>query len=108
MTWKKTDADRRRDAAVYGNRDYQRNRKAVLRRANGRCEQCGSRRALQVDHVIPISQGGTHNVNNLQVLCSGPGSCHAKKTATEGKGFRASRRADPDPRPSTDWLADRD
>jgi 5-methylcytosine-specific restriction endonuclease McrA len=57
MPWKNGDpAKRRRDQQVYGDREYQRNRKIVLARANGRCELCGSRlRPLQTDHVIPIS-----------------------------------------------------
>jgi 5-methylcytosine-specific restriction enzyme A len=105
VTWRKTAEDRRRDRQVYGDREYQRNRQAALRRAGGRCEQCRTRsRCLQVDHIVPVSQGGTHALSNLQVLCSGPGSCHAAKTATEGNGARQGRIArDPPHRPSTIW-----
>lgn len=31
--------------------------------------QCGSTYGLQVDHIIPRWSGGTHNPENLQVLC---------------------------------------
>jgi 5-methylcytosine-specific restriction protein A len=105
VTWQKSADDRRRDQQVYGDREYQRNRKIVLARANGRCEQCGTRsRRVQVDHVIPVSQGGTHQVGNLQVLCSGPGSCHARKTAAEGGGYRGNRAPrDPPASPRTAW-----
>jgi 5-methylcytosine-specific restriction enzyme A len=106
MPWKNGDPEkRRRDQQVYGDREYQRNRKIVLRRANGRCEQCGTRsRRLQVDHIVPLSAGGTHDASNLQVLCSGPGSCHARKSAAEGGRSRSRKpSADPEPRPRTAW-----
>jgi 5-methylcytosine-specific restriction protein A len=105
MPWKKTPADRQRDAQVYGSPEYKRNRAAALRRADRRCEECGRRdRSLQTDHIIPVTQGGTHDLANLKVLCSGPGSCHAKKTATEGGGYRKrSTPVDPPFSPRTQW-----
>ena len=109
MTWKKTPADRQRDAKVYGSREYQRNREAARRRAGGRCEECQHPHGrLQCDHRIPVSQGGGHQLGNLAMLCVGAGSCrcHEKKTATEGGGYRGRRAAgaaDPEPRPSTRW-----
>ena len=40
---------------------------------------------LQVDHIIPIEQGGAkYNVANLQVLCA---TCHQHKT--KSNGFKA-------------------
>ena len=42
---------------------------------------CG-RPAREVDHVIPLTQGGDHcDVTNSQALCK---SCHSRKTAMEG------------------------
>lgn len=38
--------------------------------------------ANEVDHVIPLSQGGTHAMANLQSLCK---KCHSTKTALEDK-----------------------
>ncbi len=104
MPWDKSPEDRRRDAQRYGP-EWRKARQAALARAGGRCEQCGSRRALQVDHIIPVSQGGTHGLGNLQVLCSGPGSCHARKTAAEGGGYRSRGKtaADPPLAPRTSW-----
>lgn len=46
------------------------------------CKQAGFIvQAVLVDHIIPLSQGGTDERANRQSLCR---SCHAKKTATEG------------------------
>lgn len=107
VAWEKTPADRRRDAQVYGNPEYKRNRDAARKRANGRCEDCGHRHGrLQCDHVIPVSQGGKHALANLAMRCAGQGTCrcHEKKTATEGGGYRARKpAADPAPRPRTSW-----
>lgn len=92
MGWKKTPEDRARDAAVYRDPEYVANRKLALKRAGGKCEQlldtgqrCGSSSRVQVDHIIPVTQHGTHHLDNLRVLCK---RCHDKKTAQEGGGFR--------------------
>ena len=51
-------------------------RRLVLLRDGGRCQHCGSYKEPQVDHVVPYSRGGTHAVNNLQILC---GPCNRRK-----------------------------
>ena len=40
--------------------------------------------AVHVDHVVPLSQGGTHDEGNLNPLCT---SCHSRKTAASDGGF---------------------
>lgn len=101
MPWDNTPAKRRRDAQVYGP-EYRRNREAAKRRDSGRCVLCGSRNEVQVDHVIPVTKGGTHALSNLRCLC---GNCHRRKTAGEGGGYRANGGAkDPAPTPRTRWL----
>lgn len=116
MAWNKTAEGRRRDAATYQDPEYLRNRPIVMRRANGRCEcpgdcglehrnPCGRRDLrIQCDHIIPRTRGGGNELANLRGICSGTGSCHAKKTAREGGGYRNPSQADPDPSPRTRWL----
>lgn len=35
----------------------------------GKCEFCGSDEKLSIDHIKPISKGGTNDRENLQCLC---------------------------------------
>ena len=48
-------------------------RMRILKKANFRCQLCGADatdRKLHIDHIIPISKGGTSKEDNLQILCS--------------------------------------
>jgi len=47
------------------------------------CVNCGAI-ATQVDHILPLSRGGTHDHYNLNSMCH---SCHSRKTATQDGGF---------------------
>jgi 5-methylcytosine-specific restriction endonuclease McrA len=99
MPWKNDPEKRRQDARNYGP-EYKRHRAVAWRRAGGRCEllengrPCRSRDRCQVDHKIPVSQGGTHSLDNLRVLCA---FHHQAKTAQEGKGYRAGRKPKAEP-----------
>lgn len=61
-------------------------RESVIRRDKAICQECNTpihltKKPAQVDHIIPISQGGSYtDPNNLQTLCD---SCHKTKTAKE-------------------------
>lgn len=48
----------------------------VFERDGKICARCGSTENLQIDHVYPVSRGGTNELDNLQVLC---GTCNLKK-----------------------------
>jgi len=47
-----------------------------LSRLGHACANCGTKEAVQQDHIIPISKGGLHHIDNVQPLCK---SCNAAK-----------------------------
>ena len=55
-------------------------RQNVLMRDNYTCQICGATvkdgAKLEIDHIKPVSKGGTNNENNLQVLCQ---QCNREK-----------------------------
>ncbi|MGW5519114.1 HNH endonuclease [Nocardia africana] len=51
--------------------------KRVLRRANQTCFYCSARSdQLTMDHVVPLSRGGTHSEGNIVAAC---GACNYSK-----------------------------
>lgn len=56
---------------------------SVLKRDGWRCRACGfsvqDGAALHVDHVKPVSKGGTSDIRNLQTLCT---ACNLGKSAS--------------------------
>lgn len=44
-------------------------RPAVFARDGANCQKCGSTERLEIDHIQPLSRGGTNDLGNLQVLC---------------------------------------
>ena len=63
-------------------------RRIVYQQSGGQCcyvnattgRRCGERRNLQIDHVKPYALGGTHEVQNLQVLCRAHNLMRAQDT----------------------------
>lgn len=51
-------------------------RKIVFERDAYRCRECGDHRDLEIDHIFPISRGGSNAIENLQTLCK---SCNLRK-----------------------------
>ena len=49
---------------------------SVLKKYGKRCLCCGSDKDIAIDHVIPISKGGTNTADNIQPLCR---SCNSSK-----------------------------
>lgn len=69
----------------------------VIERAQARCEYCQSRadyatETFAIDHIVPTSRGGSNEIDNLALACSG---CNGRKynkqeapdPATEGLAF---------------------
>lgn len=54
----------------------------ALDRDDWQCVQCGERRGLEVDHILPVKTHPelSYSLDNLQCLC---GPCHARKTRIE-------------------------
>lgn len=48
-------------------------RSEVLARDNSECLRCGASENLEVHHIVPVSRGGAHEIENLATLCS---DCH--------------------------------
>ena len=53
-------------------------REAVFKRDNYRCVNCGSTKNLEVDHKVPLANGGTNEMANLQTHCR---DCNRRKGA---------------------------
>jgi len=111
------------DACVdsYNESDPREARRRVRRRDRGRCAACnldtyalrrqqkgrGSHRRLrdlgfvpqrslwELDHIVPLVDGGSHDLDNLQTLCT---PCHKAKTVSEAseRRERCSRSAEDD------------
>jgi len=52
--------------------------KKLLHKYKFRCVECGSEEKLTIDHIKPVSKGGTDDLSNLQILCK---SCNSRKGA---------------------------
>ena len=70
-------------------------RQQVLLRDNYTCVMCGLvSMANECDHIIPLEQGGSNSMHNLQTLCAWVDEhgvkrgCHAAKTASEQRARR--------------------
>lgn len=51
-------------------------REKVLEKYHHSCLHCNTSENLSIDHIKPVSKGGTNKFSNLQILCK---SCNSKK-----------------------------
>lgn len=66
-------------AAKLNSNSRNRIRRSLSRRDGYRCVDChvsGKVQKLTIDHVVPVSKGGTNRLANLRFRCA---SCNARK-----------------------------
>ena len=61
---------------MYANLFWRDSRKKILK-TDSCCAICGSKKSLNIDHIVPISKGGENRIENVQILCF---SCNRKKS----------------------------
>ena len=61
-------------------RSWQRKRESILLQTDCMCALCKVAQATEVDHIVPLEQGGSNDEINLQPLCK---ECHQAKTKQE-------------------------
>lgn len=49
----------------------------LLYLVDNKCLCCNSRTKLTIDHIVPVSMGGLHDIKNIQPLCN---SCNSSKS----------------------------
>lgn len=80
----------RRERTISGSRQQKRAAR-VMREHDRTCHVCGRPMADEVDHVVPLSEGGADDESNLRPIHSVP--CHRDKTLTEAQRARGKIRA---------------
>lgn len=95
----KARAEREPWRANYASAEYQESRQQAIARTKGRCTDCGRQCAWfdgkrwrtagmggEVDHVVPLREGGTNDTANLALRCK---SCHGLKDAERRRRRKA-------------------
>ncbi len=77
-------------AAASGSRGSLTQEDVRLVMAVGRCYYCGGTHLLGIEHVIPLSAGGSNTPDNLVCACR---SCNARKWCAERPGCWSSKYA---------------
>lgn len=62
--------------------------KELIKLSKGKCFYCGMKKKLSLDHIVPISKGGSHTKDNVVMACI---SCNSSKGAKDPFHFAASR-----------------
>lgn len=61
--------------------------RSIVSKQNSRCANCRLKCELTVDHIVPISRGGSNYILNIQGLC---GPCNSRKRDNEIPGTQRS------------------
>jgi hypothetical protein len=67
-------------------------KRSLYQKQKGLCAACRIGEASELDHIVPIAQGGTDEDSNLHLLCT---PCHRTKTAIQS-GFSVRQLIGPD------------
>ena len=74
-------------------RRYRVHKQRVFDRDGRICRYCGSdEEPLHIDHIIPRKVGGTHDLENLQVLCK---ACNLRNSSKDEGVFLAQTATPP-------------
>ena len=84
--------DRRRAKTGLTGHAEQRRAKRILHRYGSICHVCHEGAADEVDHVIPLAEGGEDHEDNLRPIHRSP--CHLEKTRRERERGRARARGE--------------
>ncbi len=57
----------------------------LCKKYDNKCLCCGKKEKLTVDHIVPLSRGGTNYIENIQPLCN---ECNASKGNHHNTDYR--------------------
>lgn len=60
---------------------------SLKKKTKGICWACGHKRRLTIDHIVPLSKGGSNSINNIQFLCK---PCNSAKRDKDPEDFARS------------------
>lgn len=86
MDWPTTRARKLNAEGQYSASDVKR----IFSAQKGRCACCGKKKKLTVDHIVPLTKGGSNWPRNLQGLCL---NCNSQKNARDPIEFMRDRGA---------------
>ena len=91
----RTTLDKAKLTEVLGDdlKSYERERKMIYHKAEGRCQLCGCKITydeMSLDHIVPLAMGGEDSLENLQATCE-PCNSHKKALLPEAYFDKVNR-----------------